>query len=319
MSECDFELVITRKEVVADGIHCLTFARKDGAELPSWEPGAHVDLHFASNGAEYVRQYSLCGPIEDRRHWQVAVRRAVDGRGGSAHIHDAFAEGDTIRVSAPRNNFPLVAATRYLFVAGGIGITPIRPMIADVSARGADWRLVYCGRSRKSMAFVDSLLAFGGGRVQVHESDARGRFNLAALIKAADPQTVLYCCGPEPMLASIDEHCASWPPERVHYEQFSARAYGSTDANTEFEVEFVRSGLVVSVPADRSILDIAGEHGVNIASSCEEGVCGSCETKVISGTPDHRDSVLSAKERAADKTMMVCVSRSCSARLVLDA
>ncbi|AOJ84830.1 ferredoxin [Burkholderia savannae] len=319
MSEGDFELVITRKEAVADGIHRLTFARRDRAELPGWEPGAHVDLHFASKGAEYVRQYSLCGPVEDRRHWQVAVRRAVDGRGGSAHIHDAVAEGDTIRVSAPRNNFPLVAATRYLFVAGGIGITPIVPMIAEVSAHGADWRLVYCGRSVRSMAFVDSLLAFGSDRVLVHESNARGQFDLAALIKAADPETVLYCCGPEPMLASIDEHCASWTAERVHYERFSARADGSIDANTEFEVEFARSGVVVTVPADRSILDVAGEHGVDIDSSCEEGVCGSCETKVISGTPDHRDSVLSAKERAAGQTMMVCVSRSCSARLVLDA
>ncbi|MEX3954139.1 2Fe-2S iron-sulfur cluster-binding protein [Paraburkholderia sp. EG287B] len=319
MSERDFELVIARKDVVATGVVRLTLSRKDGVELPPWEPGAHIDLHFASNGVDFVRQYSLCGQVTDRHQWQVAVRRASDGRGGSAHIHDAFAEGDAIRVSAPRNNFPLARAKRYLFIAGGIGITPILPMIAEVDVAGADWRLVYCGRSAESMAFVDETLAIGGDRVSLHESDLRGQFDLAALIGKADPETVLYCCGPEPMLSSIDESCASWPAERVHYERFSRREDGSTKSDTEFEVEFARSKLVVTVPADRSILEVAEEHGVEIDSSCQEGVCGSCETRVLCGAPDHRDSVLSEKERAAGQTMMVCVSRSCSGRLVLDA
>lgn len=319
MSERDFELVVARKDLVAAGVVRLTLARKDGVELPPWDPGAHIDLRFASKGVDYVRQYSLCGEVADRQHWQVAVRRAADGRGGSAHIHDAFAEGDTIHVSAPRNNFPLTQAKRYLFIAGGIGITPILPMIAQVSAADADWRLVYCGRSADSMAFIDDVLAIGGGKVSLHESDLRGQFDLAALIGQADPETVLYCCGPEPMLSSIDEICASWPAERVHYERFSRREDGSAEVDTAFEVEFARSKLVVTVPPDRSILDIAEENGVEIDSSCQEGVCGSCETRVLCGTPDHRDSVLSEKERAAGQTMMVCVSRSCSARLVLDA
>lgn len=319
MSERDFELVITRKDVVAVGVHRLTFARRDGADLPGWEPGAHVDLHFTSNGVDYVRQYSLCGQPNDRQHWQVAVRLASDGRGGSAHIHEGVAEGDTIRVSSPRNNFPLVAAKRYLFIAGGIGITPILPMLTNVSAAGADWRLFYCGRSAESMAFIDDVVAIGGDRVSLHESDASGQADLNTLIAQADADTVLYCCGPEPMLNAIDDSCASWSSDRVHYERFSARADGSIDEDTEFEVEFARSGIVATVPPGCSILDKAEELGVDIDSSCQEGVCGSCETRVISGTPDHRDSVLSPKERAAGKTIMVCVSRSCSSRLVLDA
>ncbi len=319
MSESDFELVIASREAMATGVVRLTFARQDGAELPPWAPGAHIDLHFASKGVEYVRQYSLCGRITDRHHWQVAVRLAPDGRGGSAHIHEAFAEGDTIKVTGPRNNFPLVQARHYTFIAGGIGITPILPMIAEASASGADWRLVYCGRSADSMPFAEDVLAYGADKVLLHTSDACGRADLAALIATDDHNTVLYCCGPESMLRAIEEICASWSGDRVHVERFSPRQDSSAQTDTSFEVEFARSGLVVTVPTDRSILEMAEELGVDIDSSCQEGVCGSCETRVLSGIPEHRDSVLTAKERARGHSMMVCVSRSCSARLVLDA
>jgi ferredoxin-NADP reductase len=319
MLESDFAVVMTRIDVLAKGILRLTFARQDGGEFPPWEPGAHVDLHFAANGVEYVRQYSLCGQITDRRHWQVAVLHAPDGRGGSAHIHAAFAEGDTLRVTGPRNNFPLVAAPRYLFIAGGIGITPIIPMLAEVAASDADWRLVYCGRSADSMAFVDDVVTLGGGRVLLHESTAHGLLSLPSLVAEIDSETVVYCCGPESMLRTLDECCETWADGRLHVERFSRRENGSEDRDTAFEVEFARSGFVATVPVDRSILDIAEDLGVDIESSCQEGVCGSCETKVLCGIPDHRDSVLSAKERTAGQTMMVCVSRSRSVRLVLDA
>lgn len=318
MPEHDFELVITRMDAVAKGVLRISFARCDGGELPVWEPGAHVDLHFASGGVEYVRQYSLCGPVSDRRHWQVAVLHAPDSRGGSAHIHEALAEGDALRVTGPRNNFPLVAAPRYLFIAGGIGITPIMPMLAEVSASDADWHLVYCGRSVESMAFIDDIAAFGADRVTVHESDKRGLLDLSALIAEADSETIIYCCGPESMLRVVDECCESSAADRVHVERFTRREDGK-ESDTAFEVEFARSGLVVTVPAERSILEIAEEFGVDIDSSCQEGVCGSCETRVLAGTPCHRDSVLSAKERAAGESIMVCVSRSRSDRLVLDA
>jgi ferredoxin-NADP reductase len=319
MIERDFEVVITRTDVVAKGVLRLTFVRQDEGEFPPWEPGAHVDLHFISNGTEYVRQYSLCGQTSDRCHWQVAVLCAPDGRGGSAHIHAAFSQGDTLRVTGPRNNFPLVSAPSYLFIAGGIGITPIMPMLAEVATSGANWRLVYCGRSTQSMAFIEEVVALGGEKVLVHESDTHGMLSLPSLIAEVDSETVVYCCGPEPMLRALDECSGSWSDDRVHVERFSSREDGPENLNTTFEVEFARAGLVATVPVDRSILDIAEELGVEIESSCQEGVCGSCETKVLCGTPDHRDSVLSAKERAAGKTVMVCVSRSRSARLVLDA
>lgn len=319
MPERDLELVVTGTELVAKGVLRVTLASQDGVDLPVWRPGAHIDLHFASRGVEYVRQYSLCGRTTDRRHWQVAVLLVPDGRGGSVHIHDAFAEGDTVRVTGPRNNFPLVSARRYLFIAGGIGITPMLPMIAEVAASGGDWRLAYCGRSIDSMAFVDDVVSLGADRVLLQPSDTLGRADLGALIAQADPETVIYCCGPESMLRTVDESCAFWSPGRVHVERFSRREDGEQSAVTVFEVEFARSGVAVTVPLERSILDMAEEFGVDIDSSCQDGVCGTCETKVISGTPDHRDEVLSQKERAAGQTMMVCVSRSCSARLVLDA
>ncbi|MFI5611692.1 PDR/VanB family oxidoreductase [Amycolatopsis sp. NPDC051903] len=319
MPERELELVVTAAEPVAKGILRLTLADRDGARLPPWTPGAHIDLRFTSRGQEYVRQYSLCGQAADRYEWQVAVLLVADGRGGSAHIHEAFTEGTSVRVSGPRNNFPLVPARDYLFIAGGIGITPILPMIAEVATSDAGWRLVYCGRSADSMAFIDEIVALGPDRVRLHADDTHGRADLAALVAEAGSETVLYCCGPESMLQAIDEHCGSWPGDRVRTERFSRRTDLEEPVTTEFEVEFARSGVVAMVPADRSVLEVAEELGVDIESSCQEGICGSCETKVLSGTPDHRDEVLSERERAAGQSMMVCVSRSCTPRLVLDA
>jgi ferredoxin-NADP reductase len=315
----DLELVVTLIEVVAKGVHRLTLTRPDAAELPAWDPGAHIDLHFASRGVDYVRQYSLCGQTTDRHHWQVAVLHVPDGRGGSAHIHEAFAEGDTVRVGGPRNNFRVVAAPRYLFIAGGIGITPILPMLTAASTAGAAWRLVYCGHSVDSMAFIDDVLAHGNHRVLLQASDTGGRVDLAALLTQTDPETAIYCCGPESMISAIDQLCELWAPGRVHVERFARREGDLERLDGAFEVEFARSGVAVTVPADRSILDMAEEAGIDIDSSCQEGVCGTCETPVLSGIPAHRDEVLTADERAANKTMMVCVSRSCTARLVLDA
>ncbi|MCA1217889.1 PDR/VanB family oxidoreductase [Streptomyces sp. 8L] len=319
MPESDLELVVTGTESVAKGILGITLASPDGAELPAWTPGAHIDLRFTSRGTEFVRQYSLCGRPEDRRQWQIAVLHVPDGRGGSIHIHEAFAEGSAVRVAGPRNTFTLVPAGSYLFIAGGIGITPVLPMIREAAATGADWRLVYCGRSVDSMAFIDDVLALGSEKVLVQASGVAGRADLAAHIDRADPEAEVYCCGPAPMLDAVEEHCASRPTNRLHTERFSRRQDAQEGEATAFEVEFARSGVAVTVPADRSILDMAEEAGVDIESSCQEGICGTCETAVVAGVPDHRDEVLSEEERAGGRTMMVCVSRSCSARLVLDA
>lgn len=311
-------LVVTRAELAAKEIMRLTLAAADGTALPAWEPGAHIDLHLTARGVDHVRQYSLCGSPADRHRWHVAVLRVPDGRGGSAYIHDSLAEGSSVRVSLPRNNFTFVRAERYLFVAGGIGITPMMPMVAAASAAGADWHLIYCGRSADTMAFIDEVLKFGDERVDLHAGDGRGRADLAALIAATPPDTEIYCCGPQPMIDAVDRACAD-RLDSLHVERFTRRQDASQWPDAAFEVEFARSGVVVTVPAERSILDVAEDEGIDIDSSCQEGVCGTCETRVLCGTPDHHDDVLTAAERAAGETIIVCVSRSASARLVLDA
>lgn len=317
MSEREFEVSINQIEQVAEGVLRFSLAHPQGQELPIWEAGAHIDVGVTIKGKTTTRQYSLCSRPSDKNGWQIAVRLSDEGRGGSAHIHEAFAVGDRINVSQPRNHFPLVAARRYLFIAGGIGITPILPMIEEVHSEGCEWRLVYCGRSCSSMPFTQELSAQYGDHVVFHESTKDGRLDLATVVAWADSETVLYSCGPASMLDGIDIQCASWAPGRVHYERFAAQ---EADAeNAAFEVEFARSGITVEVPADKSILEVAEENGIDIESSCQEGVCGACETRILSGSPDHRDTVLSAKERAAGRSMMVCVSRCCSSRLVLDA
>ncbi|MBS1694200.1 MAG: oxidoreductase [Actinobacteria bacterium] len=317
--DVSLDLVVTAAEPVAKGVVRLTLSQRDGGQLPPWTPGAHIDLHFTSGGVTRVRQYSLCGDIADRRQWQVAVLLVAAGRGGSAHIHETFAEGRSVRVTGPRNNFPLVAAPSYLFVAGGIGITPILPMIAWAESTGTPWRLVYCGRSADSMAYLDEVAALGADRVRIQPSDTMGRADLGTLIGQADSTTAVYCCGPESMVGEVERAGETRPSGMVHVERF-ARREGMVDrADTAFEVEFAKSGVLVTVPADRSILEVAEDAGIDIDSSCQEGVCGTCETAVLSGVPDHRDDVLSPGERGACTTIIVCVSRSCSARLVLDA
>ncbi|WP_370962747.1 2Fe-2S iron-sulfur cluster-binding protein [Amycolatopsis sp. cg9] len=295
------KLLVEHKETVADDVVRLTVRAPDGEPLPPWEPGAHVDLELPGG----VRQYSLCGRPEDTSAYQVAVLREPAGRGGSAYVHDELAPGHRVRVSAPRNHFPLVPAERYLFVAGGIGITPILPMLDRVT----DWQLVYGGRTRSSMAFTDDLARYGD-RVTIRPQDEDGLLGLAAL--PVGPGTAVYCCGPAPLLAAVE----ALGLENLHVERFTPEPDDAP--RTAFEVELAGSGRVLAVPADRSILDVVGEAGVPVLSSCREGTCGTCETGVLGGTPDHRDAVLTAAERAESEVMMLCVSRSRSPRLVLD-
>lgn len=297
------EVVVCRKETVADGVVALTLRRPDGEPLPEWAPGAHVDLVLRP---DLMRQYSLCGDVADRSTWRVAVLREPAGRGGSAYVHDELSAGDRVCVSLPRNNFTLVDAARYLFVAGGVGITPLLAMIASVDRRGADWRLLYGGRTRASMAFRDELSVYGD-RVLVLPQDETGLLDLSEV----DDGATVYCCGPEPLLAALERRC---PPGVLHVERFAPRQV----SGAPFEVELARSGRTLTVPADRSVLAAVEEAGVAVLSSCREGTCGTCETDVLDGTPDHRDSLLTEQERAAGETMMICVSRSRGGRLVLD-
>ncbi|MFG1677537.1 PDR/VanB family oxidoreductase [Micromonospora sp. NPDC049282] len=307
------ELVVAGRDRVATGVVALTLCRPDGGELPGWTPGAHIDLEL---GAGLVRQYSLCGEPADRSALRIAVQREPDGRGGSRWAHERLTVGATVRVRGPRNTFRLVAARRYLFVAGGIGITPIRPMVAAVDDAGADWRLVYGGRSRATMAFATALRERYGDRVSLHPQDETGLLDLAGLLGRPD-HGVVYCCGPESLVAAVEERCRDWPPGRLHVERFTP-VVDAGGAETTFEVELALSGRTVTVPPGTPILRAVEEAGVPVLSSCREGTCGTCETPVLAGVPEHRDSLLTEQERAAGDTMMICVSRARTPRLVLE-
>ncbi|MGW1027896.1 PDR/VanB family oxidoreductase [Streptomyces sp. NPDC002577] len=314
-AEVELDLTLMRKEILADSVLRLTFAHPSGLQLPGWEPGAHIDLVL---GPDLVRQYSLCGDPDDTSVLQVAVLREAAGRGGSLHVHDKLAEGDTVRVRGPRNHFALVDAPRYLFIAGGIGITPILPMIAAARRRQADWRLVYGGRTRGSMAFAQQLATHHPDRVEICPQDESGLIDLGAVLGTPRQDTAVYCCGPEPLLNAVEQRCAFWPDGALHIERFVPKARSDDAPSTSFEVELSLSGKTLTVPPDRSILEVVEEAGVPVLSSCQEGTCGSCETAVLAGDPDHRDSLLSEKERASGDVMFICVSRSRSLRLVLD-
>ncbi|MTD56343.1 PDR/VanB family oxidoreductase [Amycolatopsis pithecellobii] len=310
MTVNEFDVLLARKDVIADDVVRLTFHHPDGDELPRWEPGAHVDLMLGN----LVRQYSLCGDPGDRSVLEVAVLRERDGRGGSAFVHDGLRTGDLVRIGGPRNHFPLVPAESYLFIAGGIGITPIVPMIAAADASRADWQLVYGGRARSSMAFHEELSQKYGDRVSVLPQDETGLLDLESLFDEAYEDTAVYCCGPEPLLLAAERAVPEWLS--LHVERFAAKE--NSGERTEFEVELARSGMTLTVPAEQSILDTVEGAGVPVLSSCQGGICGTCETPVLDGVPDHRDSVLSEQEQAANDTMMICVSRACGERLVLD-
>lgn len=310
MTVYEAELVVDGREFAADGVLALTLRHPLGEDLPVWEPGAHVDVVL---GPELERQYSLCGDPADRSVWRIAVLREPDGRGGSARVHEQLGQGDKVRVRGPRNHFRLEAAPRYRFVAGGIGITPVLPMLAAVEAAGAEWTLLYGGRTRNSMAFTEELGRYGD-RVTVAPQDETGLLDLASVLDDVPDGTLVYCCGPGPLLDAVEERC---PAERLRVERFAPKAQVDGE-NGGFEVELAQSGRTVTVEPDVSVLDAVRAAGVEVLFSCTEGTCGTCETDVLDGTPDHRDSVLSDAERESGQTMMICVSRCRGKRLVLD-
>ncbi|MDG4808788.1 PDR/VanB family oxidoreductase [Micromonospora sp. WMMD1120] len=307
------ELVVAGRARVAAEVVAIDLRRPDGGDLPGWTPGAHLDLEL---GPGLRRQYSLCGEPADRSTLRIAVQREPAGRGGSRLAHDRLTVGATVRAGGLRNTFPLVAADRYLFVAGGIGITPIRPMVAAADAAGADWRLVYGGRTRATMAFADDLRQRYGERVSLCPQDETGLLDLAGLLGRPGGGLV-YCCGPEPLIRAVEEHCRGWPPGSLHVERFTPA--GGADADQrEIEVELALSGRTVLVPPGTPILRAVEEAGVPVLSSCREGTCGTCETPVLAGVPEHRDSLLTEQERAAGDVMLICVSRARTPRLVLE-
>lgn len=312
----EFEAVVRvqAKTEAADGVVALSLREATGALLPPWEPGAHVDLIIEGVA---TRQYSLCGDPADQQTWRLGILRDPNGTGGSLYVHDQLQVGDLVRVRGPRNNFPLVDSPRYLFVAGGIGITPMLPMIRSAISAGAEWELVYGGRQRASMAFLDELAAYGD-RVRLWPQDEKGFLPLSDLFDTPQPDTKVYCCGPEPLLAAVEHACAGWPVGSLHVERFVAKPLTEPVRAEAFDVELARSRMTLRIPPDRSVLSVLEEAGIGVLSSCGEGTCGTCETTVLEGVPDHRDSVLDAAQRQAGDCMMICVSRSCTDVLVLD-
>jgi ferredoxin-NADP reductase len=244
-----------------------------------------------------------------------------NSRGGSRYVHDNLHDGATVRVRGPRNHFPLVDAQHYRFIAGGIGITPIYAMIEAAERAGNDWTLLYGGRTRASMAFAEELAERYPDRVTLWPQDERGLLDLKSLLKDPEGKTLVYCCGPEALLSAVEQDSAHWPAGILHIERFAAKAPTAEDATAaleQFEVMCQRSGRTFEITSDQSILEVLEEEGIPILGSCYEGVCGTCEARVLEGTPDHRDSVLTDSERSTGEVMLVCVSRARTERLVLD-
>ncbi|MFF0554935.1 PDR/VanB family oxidoreductase [Streptomyces sp. NPDC020472] len=298
------KVLVAGRTTPADGVVEL---RLEGAGLPAWQPGAHIDLVLPSG---LVRQYSLCGDPADPTSYTVATRLIEDGQGGSREVHERLQEGVEIEIRGPRNRFPLVDSPAYVFVAGGIGITPVLPMLRAAEAAGADWRLVYCGRSRATMPYLTEIEALGGDRVTVVAEDESGFPELEFLAHLPEG-TAVYCCGPDGLMDAVG---AAMPEGRApRLERFTAAA---TTGGTAFEVELRRSGRTLTVAADQSLLSAVRDELPGLAYSCRQGFCGTCRQRVLEGEIDHRDELLTDDER--DGSMLICVSRCAGKRLVLD-
>ncbi|MCC2657997.1 MAG: pobB 2 [Panacagrimonas sp.] len=288
-----------------------------GRQLPAFTAGAHLEIHLA-NGL--VRHYSLCNDPVERDRYCLGVGLARDGRGGSKYVHEQLRVGASLSVSAPRNNFPLeLAAQESVFIAGGIGITPIMAMIRACIAANRRWRLFYCARNRQRCAFYEDLVALAPDRCHFHFDDEHdGRwFDAAAVLQGISHDAHLYTCGPAPLMKAVEAAAADRPPDRVHFEWFTA-AEVDTATDQPFTVILRNSGTQYEVPPGRSILEVLEDHDAGVPYSCREGLCATCRTTVLAGEVDHRDKVLSAVEKATNKEMMICVSRAKTAVLELE-
>ncbi len=300
----------------AEDVMSLVLASDNGSDLPVVECGAHIDLMLRR---DLIRQYSLCGDPGERGYWMIAVLREPNGRGGSACVHDTLRPGMIIPVAGPRNNFRLIPAASYLFIAGGIGITPLLPMLRQVAGQGLPHRLLYGGRRRATMAFLRELEPYKAN-VTIAPEEEVGLLDLKQAIAGTGPDVAVYCCGPEPLIQAVERTCAMLGRSEPHVERFGARV--RTDAkddtgDTAFEIELSDSGKRLTVPADKTIIEVLAEAGVFAPTSCTQGYCGACETRVLAGVPDHRDEYYTEEERATNDQMMICVGRSKTPLLVL--
>ncbi|MFG2832579.1 PDR/VanB family oxidoreductase [Streptomyces sp. NPDC048434] len=308
-------LRVAERTEEAEGVVRL---RLEGEDLPGWEPGAHLDLVLPSGA---VRPYSLCGEPATPGSYTIATRLIEDGRGGSREVHEHLHEGAVVEVRGPRNHFPLRDSPAYVFLAGGIGITPILPMVRQAEREGVPWRLVYGGRSRASMPFlaeIEKLAGAGADRVTVVAEDEDGRPDLAAALAGAPPHAAVYCCGPGPLMDAVAALLpAVTEGVTLHTERFAPAAPAPAGEDVPFEVELRRTGRTVPVPADTSVLRaIRAQALPDLPYSCERGFCGTCQQRVLAGEVDHRDDLLTDAERA--DSLLICVSRARGGNLVLD-
>ena len=309
-------LRVTRNDRIADGIHMLEFRDAGGRPLPEFSAGAHIAIR-APNGL--LRKYSLCNDPAERDRYLVAIKREVNGRGGSCNLIDNAKAGNELMVSPPINDFGLPRrAQDFLFIAGGIGITPIMAMIREVQRQGKRFRLFYCSRSPETTAFLDELSAPEfKDQVVIHydQGDPARSLDLKPVLAERKNREHLYCCGPRPLMEAVRQMTDHWSSTAVHFEAFSdAETHKPTDK--PFKVRLARSGGVIDVPTTKTILEVLREHGLEVPSSCETGTCGTCRTKLIAGVADHRDLVLAEHERA--DTIMICVSRACTDEITID-
>lgn len=313
-SVADFILVVDERKTVALDTIEISFLRKDGQNLPGWEPGSHIDLHLQSG---LTRQYSLVPDSTGRGRWVVTILIEEDGRGGSRYINENLVPGAEVNASGIRNHFGIVPAPKFLFIAGGIGITPILSMIDFAERESIPWELNYLGRSELSMAYKSELISKFGDKVHIFAKDKGQRIDVLNAVEKADAECHVYCCGPENLMLAVEEAIGASDIGRCHVERFRPKSFDSTEADSDFEVYFQKSDIELVVPADESIFMAADFAGIELEGDCMEGTCGSCETRVISGAVEHRDSILNEEARRKNETMMICVSRA-RGRLVLD-
>jgi ferredoxin-NADP reductase len=317
MADGQQELRVKRISYEAESINSYELVLPAGDELAPFTAGSHIDLHL-KNGM--IRSYSLVNDQSERHRYVIAVNKDPSGRGGSSFVHDTFKAGDIVTVSGPRNNFALREdAECSLLIAGGIGITPLMSMIRRVEALSRPWQLFYATRTRRAAAFLDEFDAIRpNADLNLHFDDEHGGrpLDLAAIVGNAPTNAHLYCCGPVPMLEAFEKATAGRPSGHIHVEYFQAKQAPAVDGG--FEIRLARSKRTVAVEPGKTILDAVLDAGIMANYSCSEGVCGTCETRVIDGIPDHRDLFLSPEEKAANKTIMICCSGSKSGTLVLD-
>ncbi|NML91860.1 oxidoreductase [Sphingobium sp. TB-6] len=307
------EVLSTR--IIAHDVKLIELGRIGGGPFPGFAAGAHVDVHLPGG---LIRQYSLLNAPSSLDRYVIAVAREANSRGGSAFLHDALVDGDRLTIGLPRCHFPLAGDSSHsILIAGGIGITPIWCMAQQLMESGRSFQLHYAARTRGHAALLDRIAAGAPTALNTYFNlEGDPLMDLPAIIAAAPEGSHFYCCGPMPLIEAYRAACARLPAERVHLEQFAATQAAATDGG--YTVELAKTGISIEVTAGETILDALAREGIAMSYSCREGICGSCETAVIEGTPDHRDAILTQAERAEGRTMMICCSGSLTSRLILD-